>query len=445
MKNFLLIILLAFSASRLSAQTTDYCDSLQSRPSVWAASGYTIAINGAVWAYDRYIQKSEFAKINANTIKNNFNTGFVWDSDRLATNHLGHPFNGGLYFLASRMSGFNFWQSLPFSTAGSLIWELFAEKEPPGFNDLLATSLTGAAFGEVMHRGLDYVLHRNSRSRFPLTLNLTLGDRFMADGADITHGGHYPTLSLDLEYGDAFDASEDRPFDYFFGSTTMHLGSSNTQPLFGAMSITGRLWGKELETGENASALFGIWQQYDFYHNRYAREDEANPLFNFSETVAAGPGLMFRQEGSSATLQQALFADIIALGAVENPNLFIIERHYNMGSGFALKSLTSINLWERIKLSFQAKVFYLNTWGNYTSAARTDVETGVLDPLYTDTMGDKGYSWAFVLSPELDINVTGHWGLRLSATRLGRDSRYKYYPDSKARTTEFRLGLRYTL
>ncbi|MBO4339797.1 MAG: DUF3943 domain-containing protein, partial [Bacteroidales bacterium] len=140
----------ALTCSNLLAQTAFPADSVKKRP--WTAAAYTMVLNGGVWAYDRYITKSEFAEITFSTMKSNVKTGFVWDSDRLATNHLGHPYNGGLYFLGARCCGLNYWQSLPYATAGSLIWELFAEKEPPGLNDLIATPLAGAAFGDVFHR-----------------------------------------------------------------------------------------------------------------------------------------------------------------------------------------------------------------------------------------------------------------------------------------------------
>lgn len=416
-------------------------------------------------------------------MKQNLKTGFVWDSDRLATNHVGHPYNGGLYFLAARGCGMNFWQSVPYSAAGSLLWELFAEKEPPGLNDMISTPLAGAAFGEVFHRTSNYLLDDRTRGperiarevaaaiinpvglvdRFltgklwksntssfydadhvPLGLAVTAADRFMSDGSDITRGHHYPILQIDMEYGDAMDVSENRPFDYFFGSTTMHLGSSNTQPLFDDISITGRLWGREIETGsDNSEAVFGIWQQFDYFHTRSAREDESNPLFNFSETVAAGPGLLFWHSSKNAVFHQGLFADVIGLGAVENENIFIIERHYNMGCGFALKSLSHLKLWDRVSLSFQGKLFYLNTWGDYTG--REAVAAGELDPLYTDTMGDKGHAWAFVLSPSIKVNITKHWGLKISASRMRRYSYFRSFPDAKARVTELRFGLEYSL
>ena len=168
---------------------------------------------------------------------------------------------------------------------------------------MIATPLAGAAFGEVFYRtanlirddsttGLERVGREvaacifnpvsfvdrlltgklwkvnpsaglyHDRNRFPVSLSLTLGDRYMSDGGDLSVGGHYPTLKIGLSYGDAFDTAENAPFSYFKGSTYMHLGSSNTQPLFGYVGITGRLWGMDIDTGSEASeGVFGIFQQ----------------------------------------------------------------------------------------------------------------------------------------------------------------------------------------
>ena len=110
-----------------------------------------------------------------------------------------------------------------------------------------------------------------------------------------------------------------------------------------------------------------------------------------------------------------------------------------MGMGFAVKSATTVDLGPRVHLAFDAKLFYINTRGDYDSRDKD------IDPLYTDTPGDHGYSWAFVLAPSLRVDVTKHFGIELSATRLGRNSIYRSFPDTKARTTEFLLGLHYTL
>lgn len=454
---------------------------VKARP--WAAAAYSMAINGFVWSFDRFVSQSEFSRINIKTIRSNIKTGFVWDSDRLATNYLGHPYNGGLYFTAARSCGLGFWQSVPVATAGSLIWEVFAEREPAGLNDLIATPLAGAAFGEVFHRtsmaltggtstGAERVgrelsaalinpagfvnrlitgqLWKASRSnfhdswQFPIHISLTLMDRYLSDYKDRLSGSHYPSIQLQIEYGDAFDLTQNKPYDYFRSDVTMYLGNGVRQPTFESVSISGRLWGCEADLSvKNAESAFGIWQQYDFYHNRSAKSGSQNPLFNLNETVAAGPGLMYRTNGRKTTYSGSLFADLIALGAVENPNIFIIERHYNMGSGFALKSFQVIDFCHRVSLSLQAKLFYLKTFGNYTG--REKVEKGLLDPLYTNTQGDRGHSLAHILSSMVQVKVTESWGITIQATRAVRSSRYKSFPDNKAFVSELRLGVSYNM
>ena len=439
----------------------------------------TQGINLGLWTYDRHISGSEFAKINIKTVRSNMETGFVWDSDRLATNHLGHPLNGGFYHTAARANGLTYWEALPYSIAGSLVWEVFAEKEPPGLNDFIATPLAGAAFGEVSHRisglildnsatgagrvgrelaafvvnpigsvnrlftGQSWKVREEQTIPIPVSMEVSSGLRYVADGGVLSGGGTTPYLRFGMEYGYRADAAWDAPFDYFrLGFTMNPMGDNVSQPLFGRVDITGRIWGSDIDTGsQSTDALWGIFQQYDYYHYRPGKEGGANSLFNFSETVAAGVGLVLEHRGSKAALTQDLFADLIVLGAVQNKNLFIIERHYNMGSGLAVKSRTSLRLLDRISLSLDMKVFYLNTW--------KDKDYRLLEedthPLYYNTPGDKSRSLAYVLEPSVRIDITRHWGVYASAARLALDSIFTHFPTDKARTTDILLGLCYNL
>ena len=43
----------------------------------WLAAGEVFGLNMAVWVFDRYIMKEDFARINGHTIKSNFKTGPV--------------------------------------------------------------------------------------------------------------------------------------------------------------------------------------------------------------------------------------------------------------------------------------------------------------------------------------------------------------------------------
>ncbi|MEG0455286.1 MAG: DUF3943 domain-containing protein, partial [Bacteroides sp.] len=55
-----------------------------------------VGVNLAVWGIDRFIWRSDFSKINANTMQTNLHSGFVWDNDLFGTNTFLHPCHGAL-------------------------------------------------------------------------------------------------------------------------------------------------------------------------------------------------------------------------------------------------------------------------------------------------------------------------------------------------------------
>ena len=78
-------------------------------------------VNMGIWTFNRYITHEDFAYISLHTIKRNLKTYPVWDSDKLSTNLIGHPYHGSLYYNAARANGYSFWGSLPFTLGGSLM------------------------------------------------------------------------------------------------------------------------------------------------------------------------------------------------------------------------------------------------------------------------------------------------------------------------------------
>lgn len=127
------------------------------REHFWRAAGEVFGFNIGLWAFDRYVQRGDWAYINFHTIKENFKHGFKWDNDNLNTNMFLHPYNGSLYYNAARSNGFNYWKSGLFAIGGSAMWELFMECEYPSTNDIIATPIGGMCIGEVCFRASDLV------------------------------------------------------------------------------------------------------------------------------------------------------------------------------------------------------------------------------------------------------------------------------------------------
>ena len=165
---FIILIMLASGSARaqmpikLSVADTVPPDSADlayyGRKHFWRAAAEVAGFNIGLWAFDRYVQKGDFAYISLNTIKENFKHGFIWDNDKLGTNMFLHPYTGNLYYNCARSNGFNYWQSSLFAIGGSAMWELFMESEYPSTNDVIATPIGGTAIGEVAYRASDAII-----------------------------------------------------------------------------------------------------------------------------------------------------------------------------------------------------------------------------------------------------------------------------------------------
>lgn len=95
-----------------------------------------------------------------------FKDGPEWDSDNPIFNYVLHPYAGAAYFMAARSNGFNFFQSLLYSTLISTFgWEYGIEAcmERPSIQDLFITPLIGSAIGECFYRLKRYIVDNDYR------------------------------------------------------------------------------------------------------------------------------------------------------------------------------------------------------------------------------------------------------------------------------------------
>ncbi|MBD3414352.1 MAG: DUF3943 domain-containing protein [Candidatus Aminicenantes bacterium] len=109
-------------------------------------------INLAVWSFDKFILKKNWAQISIHSIYDNLDNGFVWDRGTFISNQLAHPYHGAIYFSAARLNGLNPLESTLFTALGSLMWESFFELNYPSINDTLMTTLGGIILGGPLHQ-----------------------------------------------------------------------------------------------------------------------------------------------------------------------------------------------------------------------------------------------------------------------------------------------------
>lgn len=435
----------------------------------WRAAAETVGFNLSLWAFDRYVQKGEFAYISFKTIAANFRHGFEWDNDHLNTNMFAHPYNGSLFFNAGRSNGFNFWQSELFAIGGSAMWEMFMEKEYPSTNDIIATPIGGAAIGEVLYRTSDLVLddrtsgferagrevagfiispmrgitrivtgrawerRATSGRRFgipPISVDVALGARILAfhDENNIIKAG--PSARISIEYGDKFAYSSRQPYDYF--SFLMELDAVKTQPLLSRLEICGRLLSRELIDTRKCALSVGMYQHFDFFDsdtisdkNKKHLLSACNVPYKLGTPASLGAGVMFRyMEPGSMVLDAYGHFNAVILGGVLSDYYRYYHRNYNWASGFSVKGGISLFL-PRSRFSFDAgyQLYRLYTWHGYqNSEGWTDANHNAHD----NVQGDASKAFFHHLEGRVNFRILKNLSATFDIDWYYRYTKYDY-------------------
>lgn len=246
---------------------------------------------------------------NLTTLKNHALHG-PWgiDTDAFAMNQFNHPYSGTVYYGFARSAGLSYWESLLYTSGGSLLWELGGETTNPSYNDQIATGIGGSFFGEALFRMSSMVLEGDGTPpgfwrKFGATLlapsasinrfafgerfkpifpshdpalfwRLRLGDSphtdFNDQGTRTTISRHEATADYSLVYGlpGKSGYAYDRPFDYFqFDLTSL---GSRSNPV-DTIQIRGLLLGTDYELGDSYKAIWGLYGGYDYISPRIFR------------------------------------------------------------------------------------------------------------------------------------------------------------------------------
>lgn len=320
-----------------------------------------IGLNLSVWSYNRYIRPGGGAgfRTGFNSWKENLINGFEWDDNNFETNQFAHPYHGSLYFNAARSNGYSFWESVPFTFAGSFGWEYFGETHHPSMNDWIATSVGGFGLGEILHRFSEMVLdnrasgsertwreiggfainpvrglnrlidgntsryHPNSTERFALNYRSQMdigvrqtGDKMLWDSDTTRFFVHFQ-----FDYGDPFFGDMNSPYDHFDLYMQMNIGDKS---VIGRVQSDGLLAGTFISETDKASHILAAWHHFDYFNSNQ---------FEFGGQSLGGGMLSRFETESGLELRTYLNLNVIILGAStsEYPNLS--GRDYDYGSG----------------------------------------------------------------------------------------------------------------
>jgi hypothetical protein len=308
------------------------------------------------------------------------------------------------------------------------------------------------------YRYHDY--HRN-----PVEIAISVGDRYLADDGSMFKGEHNPYINLSMQYGDPVNEDEhNAPYDYF--ESELIAGLSGNQPILNQVHLMGRLWSTPMIERKNIRAEIGIYQHFDYFDSKPVKDGSDLTPYRISEAAAFGPGAIIQmpQVGMLDLLEQRVFLNGILLGGTKSDYYNIIDRDYNMGSGFSVKTKTHLELRHFGRFILDAQYYRIFTWkgyqdkldqinkrienGEFTAEylrsitddhVKFEEVTGV-NLLHLNSQGDKGNAALLVISPTTVFDIARNWSIVLSGSYFARNTHYKYHDNVKVNTFELRLG-----
>ncbi len=338
--------------------------SLVTSPRFGRTAGEIFLINGVVWGFDRYIREggtNPVFRISLNSWRENLEAGWTWDDNNFSTNQVSHPYHGNLYYNAARSNGYSYWQSLPFAFGGSFLWEYFGETHNPSINDWIATSVGGAAMGEILHifavtvrdnqaRGssrtwrevgatfidpvgsLNRILdgdwnrvYANPEDRFPdnyrSSMDVGLRTRgeerlWEADTTDVY-------IQFEFDYGDPFYGDLGKPYDNFDFELQLNFGDKTK---IGRVRGSGNLAGVFIKETDQQSHLVGAYHRYEYVNS--------NALEFGGQAITAGLLSLWNWDNGLELRSRVELGPMI-LGGASSDYPSVSGRTYDYGPGSA--------------------------------------------------------------------------------------------------------------
>lgn len=407
----------------------------------WIAALEVTSINVMVWLIDRYVRNVDYSHISWDTIKYNFQHGFIWDNDNYGTGFAGHPYHGSQYYNAARSLGLNVWESIPYAAAGYLMWGFIFENDQPSWNDTITTTLGGVSLGEIEYRlssqvlddsatggsrvgreilaflidpirGLNRLIYgdsfrtsaMNAEKREPLHGDLTLSGMLVSDAGNLSQLHFSPGLMFDMVYGmDASGINVDHPFDLIVFNGDVRYSHFQSRGYL-TLSTYGPWVAKEWEDKSGDKFVLGLFQHYDYLNNEALAMGGTSTTLGFVSLVPLGQGI---------ELKSSIQAGGLLIGGIRNDYVQIEDRNYNYGVGFTGKADVWLThpAWGSLNLHFS----HFRSWS---------INAAVPDP------ADKSRDVLTLFNAEYSFPVTNCWTIAIDYGRFALRQHFDGHPET---------------
>lgn len=348
---------------------------------------------------------------------------WVFDKDPFNINQFAHPYQGATMYGLARSSGLGFWESLAYSNAGSFLWKMAGETDPPSINDQITTGNAGSLLGEALFRMSELVLQNQPRPDVwhevgaaiisPTTAfnRYAFGDRFKTlfpNYAPATfwrfrlgeelNGSSQKNAILDFNMSYGLPGKPgytyQRPMDYFDFQVTGVVRAGNPVE---SVLLRGLLYGKQYDAGNDYRGIWGLYGSYDYISPTVFRVSTTALSLGTTGQYWVAPGI---------ALQGSLLGGVGfgAAGVTQASG----DRDYHYG-------LTPQALLALRMLFGNRAVLELAGRGYYVSGTGSDNAEG------SETIGRANASF--------NLRVWGRHGLGLQFVESVRDAKYGRFPD----------------
>ncbi len=350
----------------------------------WLPAIEVIGLNFTVLFYNNYLTKEGWANISIQSAKNNLEYGFTWDNDGFAMNQFYHPYHGASYFNTARSSGLNFWESIPYTFGGSLMWEYFMEIERPSYNDLLNTTVSGITLGEITYRVSNLIIDESTTgfsrvvreiAAFTIDpmhgfsrlikgeiwkrglkpqkkntfINLSIGSNSLFINRNLQNNYLYLLLKFDMNYGKKFNAkNHNSPFEYFRVHSEVSFTEGNN--IIG-ISAGGVLWDKKFKAFNTNRNVAGLYKEFDLLFNS---------IYKFSASSLTGEVSNLTKISTHSKIQSSLGLSLVLIGSSNSKYSVEIGKDYNLGPGLGIRFFSDFQFADSWLLFFKYKQFWIH-------------------------------------------------------------------------------------
>lgn len=412
----------------------------------WRTSFEVILVNEVIWLFNRYIREggsNPGFRVGFNSLENNLKNGFEWDDNNFSTNHFLHPYHGSLYFTGARANGYSYWEAIPFTFAGSWLWEYWGEVHHPSINDWINTSVGGIAFGEVLYRfsnlvydntdtgssrtwreiggflvapvhGLNRILTGEAFEVFPnppdrhpssLSSSFDIGLRTIGQDRFWQNNSTKAFVRFKTKYGDPFVDTKGKPFDNFdFG---IMFALDNPEHGLQRIEAKGLIYAETVSQSENTQHVLGVQQHFDYYDN------EAYTFGN--QSISASFFSKFVTEHGFET-KTMIHLNGVIMGASKSDYFNVSGRDYDYGPGVGFKFSAEFGREGRRYLGIAHEEFIIHSIN-----------------------GNRANHYVNFTGLYADVPLRGFLGLKFEYLLYLSERYYKDFPDVSERSPEIRV------